>query len=64
MQRKASQSLFLQQATQRGWLNGIEIFLLDVGASGGIDSFWDQFRPHFRAAGFDPLVNEDRKSVV
>jgi FkbM family methyltransferase len=58
MQRKDSQSLFVQQATERGWLNGIEIFLLDVGASGGIDWFWNQFRPHLRVVGFDPLVNE------
>lgn len=58
MQRSECQSLFLEQATQRGWLNGIEIFLLDVGASGGIDQFWNQFRPHLRAVGFDPLVNE------
>ena len=58
MQRKDCQSLFLQQAAQRGWLNGIEFFLLDVGASGGIDWFWNQFRPHLRAVGFDPLVSE------
>ncbi len=58
MQRKDCQSLFLQQATQRGWLNGIEIFLLDVGASGGINWFWNQFRPYLRVVGFDPLVSE------
>jgi FkbM family methyltransferase len=58
MQRKDLQSVFLQQAKERGWLNEIEIFLLDVGASGGIDSFWNQFRPHLRAVGFDPLINE------
>jgi FkbM family methyltransferase len=58
MQRKDCQSLFLQQATQRGWLNEIEIFLLDVGASGGIDWFWNQFRPHLRVVAFDPLISE------
>lgn len=58
MQRKDSASLFLQQAIQRDWLKGIEIFLLDIGASGGIDGFWNQFRPHLRAVGFDPLINE------
>jgi FkbM family methyltransferase len=61
LQRKDHQSLFLQHARQRGWLAGIEISLLDVGASGGIDSFWDQFRPHLRAVGFDPLVNEVKR---
>lgn len=61
MQRKDRQSRFIQQAKERDWLNGIEISLLDVGASGGIDPFWNQFRPHFRAVGFDPLVNEVKR---
>lgn len=61
MQRKDSQSAFVHEAKARGWLNGIEISLLDVGASGGIDAFWNQFRPHLRAVGFDPLVNEVKR---
>lgn len=31
-------------------------FLVDVGASGGIDSCWNAFSPSFKAIGFDPLV--------
>jgi FkbM family methyltransferase len=61
MQQKQYESRFLQQATQRGWLNGREFFLVDVGASGGIDNFWSQFRPHLRAVGFDPLVSEVKR---
>jgi hypothetical protein len=52
MQRKNYQSAFLEQAKQRNWLSGIEVYLLDVGASGGIDTFWNQFRPYLRAVGF------------
>lgn len=35
-----------------------ELVLIDVGASGGLDSIWRQFEPHLRAYCFDPLTNE------
>jgi FkbM family methyltransferase len=33
-------------------------FLVDVGASGGVDSHWDCFAPHLAGVGFDPLKKE------
>lgn len=33
-------------------------FLVDVGASGGIEPHWNTFIPYLRAVGFDPLVAE------
>jgi len=35
-----------------------DFFLVDVGASGGIEPHWSAFGSHLRAVGFDPLVNE------
>ncbi|MCW8130405.1 MAG: FkbM family methyltransferase [Planctomycetota bacterium] len=35
-----------------------DVFLLDVGASGGIPQSWKAWSPHLKAIGFDPLVNE------
>ena len=51
-------SIFLGECKGRGLLENLDISLLDVGCSGGIDSFWDQFGASFRAVGFDPLVSE------
>jgi FkbM family methyltransferase len=34
------------------------VFVVDVGASGGIDGYWTEFAEQFRAVGFDPLVAE------
>jgi FkbM family methyltransferase len=34
------------------------LFVVDVGASGGIDSYWREFGDQLRAVGFDPLVAE------
>jgi FkbM family methyltransferase len=34
------------------------LFVVDVGASGGIDSYWHEFDGQLRAVGFDPLVAE------
>ena len=34
------------------------MFVVDVGASGGIDSYWAEFRGQLEAVGFDPLVVE------
>ena len=37
---------------------GDELVLVDIGASGGVDFYWDYFEPDFRGVGFDPLVAE------
>ena len=58
MLRRNFDSQFVSKARLQGWLEGVEFFLVDVGASGGIDAFWRQFRPQFRAIGFDPLISE------
>lgn len=34
------------------------VFIVDVGASGGIDSYWYEFGNHLCAVGFDPLIAE------
>ena len=34
------------------------VHIVDVGASGGIDSYWHEFGDQLRAVGFDPLVVE------
>ena len=34
------------------------LFVVDVGASGGIDRYWHEFGDQLRAVGFDPLVTE------
>lgn len=33
-------------------------YLVDVGASGGVGEFWQQFAPDFGAVGFDPMIEE------
>ncbi len=35
-----------------------DFFLLDVGASGGIEEHWFTLGDKLRAVGFDPLVSE------
>lgn len=35
-----------------------ELMLIDVGASGGIDDFWQCFGLSLKAVGFDPLIAE------
>jgi hypothetical protein len=37
---------------------GDPLFVVDVGASGGIDSTWYEFEDQLRAIGFDPLAAE------
>ena len=34
------------------------LFVVDVGASGGVDGYWREFGDQFRAVGFDPLLTE------
>jgi len=42
-----------------------ELMLIDVGASGGIDSFWRCFGSSLKAVGFDPLIAEvDRLNKI
>ncbi len=41
-----------------GFLPQEDLFVVDVGASGGIDTTWRIFQSHLRAVGFDPLVTE------
>ncbi|GEM_PF-593296 len=43
---------------QRGIFRRAPFCLVDVGASGGIDPYWDVFGDSLRAYGFDGLVNE------
>ncbi len=58
MRWRRSTSAFLRRAIAAAWLDGAEVRLLDIGASGGISPFWDQFRPYLRALGIDPLKAE------
>jgi len=49
---------FINYLAAEGLLPREDLFVVDVGASGGIDSAWLAMKPHLRAVGFDPLVNE------
>lgn len=51
-------SQFLKLLIDKKVLDGVTFSLIDVGCSGGIDSFWDQFGGLLRGVGFDPLVSE------
>jgi len=47
-----------RQLAGRGVFSDKPFCLVDVGASGGIDGYWESFAPSLRAAGFDGLVKE------
>lgn len=49
---------FINYLTAEGLFPQEDLFLVDVGASGGIDPCWLALQPYLRAVGFDPLVNE------
>jgi hypothetical protein len=50
---------FLKSVVAQGKLLAASPFtLVDVGASGGIGTYWKVFEPCLRAFGFDPLVKE------
>lgn len=40
---------------------GSDLFLVDVGCSGGLDDFWSVFEPKLFSVGFDGLENEIRR---
>jgi FkbM family methyltransferase len=42
----------------KGLLRATPFHLVDVGASGGIDSYWEVFGDSLRATGFDALLKE------
>lgn len=42
----------------RGAFEDDPLFVVDVGASGGIDGYWREFDDQLRAVGFDPLITE------
>jgi len=42
----------------QGVFRSSPVNLVDVGASGGIDSYWSVFGADLRAVGFDPLIKE------
>jgi len=54
----STNSAFVRRAINAGWLKEDPLRLLDIGASGGISTFWDQFRPRLYAIGIDPLIRE------
>lgn len=43
---------------ERGAFAEDPMFVVDVGASGGIDPYWREFGRQLEAVGFDPLVAE------
>jgi FkbM family methyltransferase len=47
-----------RQIADRGLLRQEPFCLADVGASGGIDGYWEVFGDSLRAFGFDPLTKE------
>lgn len=47
-----------RRVIEQGLWGETPVFLLDVGASGGIDAAWSIFGARLRAIGFDPLVTE------
>jgi FkbM family methyltransferase len=42
----------------KGVLQSSPLWLVDVGASGGINDYWKIFDPCLRTVGFDPLIQE------
>jgi len=47
-----------RELVAQGIFRAEPFYLVDVGASGGIDSQWNVFGDSLRAVGFDPLVRE------
>jgi FkbM family methyltransferase len=55
------QPFFTRYLVSEGLFPKNDLFLIDVGVSGGIDPSWLACKQHLRAVGFDPLVNEVRR---
>ena len=49
---------FVRQVLSQGFWGATPLFLVDVGASGGIADVWSTFGSQLRAIAFDPLVRE------
>lgn len=47
-----------QHLVAKGAFETEPLYLVDVGASGGIDQYWSVFGSSLRAVGFDPLIKE------
>jgi hypothetical protein len=47
-----------RELVDRGTFADDPLFVVDVGASGGIDGYWHEFGDQFGAVGFDPIVTE------
>jgi FkbM family methyltransferase len=48
----------IRHLTEKGLFRDAPVCLVDVGASGGIDGYWEQFGSSLSAVGFDGLVKE------
>jgi hypothetical protein len=53
-----SSTNFTQHIVTQGILAESPLYVVDVGASGGIEPKWDVFSTSLKGVGFDPLVNE------
>ena len=47
-----------QHLIKKGVFQNDPLCLVDVGASGGIATYWDIFQPYLTAFGFEPLLDE------
>lgn len=56
--RIASNPKLTKSLIERRVFQSSPVCLVDVGASGGIDYYWNLFDADLRAVGFDPLVKE------
>jgi FkbM family methyltransferase len=50
-----------KQMAERGLFRDAPFCLADVGASGGIDGYWEVFGDSSVVFGFDPLINEVKR---
>ena len=58
MVRANSEARLARRVVEQGLWGEDPFFLIDVGASGGIDAAWSIFGARLKAVGFDPLVAE------
>jgi FkbM family methyltransferase len=56
--RISCQPLLTEHLLCEGLFQSEPLCLVDVGASGGIDQYWNVFGTQLRAFGFDPLLKE------